>query len=114
MEIKHPLYTDDGEWLPGHNESEGGGPEIRRGFYDQIFGLWRRAEEGGGGRPHLPEGSRQAEQRLVVEAGHPVGLGRWEERLREAHVREDENQQGGVGWRATLSGWTRKELMRGS
>ena len=68
MEIKHPLYTDDGEWLPGHNESEGGGPEIRRGFYDQIYGLWRRAEEGGGGRPHLPEGSRQAEQRLAVEA----------------------------------------------
>ena len=56
MEIKHPLFTDDGEWLPGHNESEGGGPEIRRGFYDQIFAIWRRANEGGADDHICPRG----------------------------------------------------------
>jgi len=68
-EIKHPLCTGDGEWLPARAQRERG---RRAGDQEGILRPDKRSLEeggrGGGGRPHLPEGSRQAEQRLAVEA----------------------------------------------
>ena len=100
MEIKHPLYTDDGEWLPGHNESEGGGPEIRRGFYDQINGRWRRAEEGGADDHICPRGagkrSSVSPSRLDVLSAWGDGKSGYEKRM---YVKTRTRR---VGWEGEL------------